>query len=382
MAFGDKDDKTEEPTAKRKSDARQEGNIPRSQDLVGWGALLAGLFMVENTVKKSANFLNQEMTRMGDLIADPDQGKALSFMVESIARSFVVIAPLLITLLILGIVGHLAQVRFVFSKKALKPKFQMLNPITGAKRLFSMQSTFELIKQLFKLGVICIVAYLTLYMAYKDLTNGGPYSIGALIGMTVAPVMSFIKYAALAGFVIGIADYMYNRKRIGKTLKMTKQEVKDEAKNSDLPPEVKGKIKQKQREMSRNRMMAAINDADVVVVNPVHIALALKYDPSRGAPRVVAKGAGFVAEKIKEKAEEGRVPIVQDIPLARALHKACDIDDEIPWQMFEAVAMVLAFVFGLKNRGSAAGFHKMPGTPDLEEADRLEAEEKKLISAK
>jgi flagellar biosynthetic protein FlhB len=135
-------------------------------------------------------------------------------------------------------------------------------------------------------------------------------------------------------------------------------------------------MRQRQRQMSRNRMMAAVKDADVIVVNPIHIAVALKYDPERGAPRVVAKGSGFVAEKIRERAEEHDIPTVQDIPLARTLNRICDIDDEIPGEMFEAVAKLLAFVFTMRSRGTSSGFHRMPGSLDMAEADAME--EKRL----
>jgi flagellar biosynthetic protein FlhB len=251
----------------------------------------------------------------------------------------------------------------------------------GFKRIFSMQSTFQLFKEVIKTVAFAAVAYFTLWDTVVNLSRNGPYSMQALVGIVVAAVVRFIKYTAICGVLVGIVDYMYNRRKTNSGLKMTKQEVKEESKQQDLPPEVRGKIRQKQRELSRNAMMSMIAKADVVVVNPVHIAMALKYDPATGAPKVVAKGAGFIAEKIKEKADESRVPIVQDIPLARALHKACDIDDEVPWALFEAVAKVLAFVYGLKNRGASAGFHKMPGTPDLKDVEGNESAYDLLASA-
>jgi flagellar biosynthetic protein FlhB len=371
--MSDKESKTEDPTAKKKAEARQEGNIPRSQELVSWVAILLGFVMIEYTVRRGTDFLHREMNKMADLIGAPDEKKALDFMVSSIADSFVLIAPLVLAFLVISVIGHLAQVRLVLSTKSLKPDIKRLNPLTGFKRLFSMQSTFMLFKEVLKTIAFGAVAYFTLWDTVLNLSRNGPYSMQALIGIVVEAVVLFIKYTAICGVLIGIADYAYNRRKINGNLKMTKQEVKDESKQQDLPAEVRGKIRQKQRELSRNAMMSAIAKADVVVVNPVHIAMALKYDPLVGAPKVVAKGAGFVAEKIKEKADENRVPIVQDIPLARALHKSCDIDDEVPWALFEAVAKVLAFVYGLKNRGSSAGYHKMPGTPELKDVEANES---------
>jgi flagellar biosynthetic protein FlhB len=369
MSNTDKESKTEDPTAKRKGEARKEGNIPRSQELVSWVAILFGFVMLEKTVANGVDFMHREMAKMAELISAPDERKALSFMVHSIGDGFILIAPLVLTFMVIGVIGHLAQVKFLFSTKTIKPNLKKLNPLTGFKRIFSMQSTFQLIKEVVKTVAFSLIAYFTLWETVMNISRSGPYSVHAIIGIVVGAVVTYIKYTAICGVLIGIADYMFNRRKINSTLKMTKQEVKDETKTQDLPPEVRGKIRSKQREMSRNRMMSMISQADVVVVNPVHIAMALKYDPLTGAPKVVAKGAGFVAEKIRDKAEESRVPIVQDIPLARALHKACDIDDEIPLGLFEAVAKLLAFVYSLKNRGASAGFHKMPGTPELEDVE-------------
>ena len=244
-----------------------------------------------------------------------------------------------------------------------------INPITGAKRLFSMQSTFQAGKELAKLLLLSALVYFTLYKTMMGLAMNGPYAISDIITVVGKTLGTFIKQVALIGIVIGIADYLFSRKKTNDGMKMSKHEIKEEGRQQDLPPEVRGQIRRKQRQMSRNRMMAAMNEADVIVVNPVHIAIALKYDPEKGAPKVLAKGAGFIAEKIREKAEENDIPMVQDIPLARALHRACDVDDEIPAALFQAVARVLAFVFALRGRGTSSGFHKMPGTPELEDVE-------------
>lgn len=370
---GDKDDRTEEPTDKRKSEARKDGQIPRSAELVSWTSIFIGFSALQAVTTKAGHFLESEMVSMAALIAKPDVGKSVAFMVKSIEQSFLLVAPLTLTFLALGIIGHVAQVRFLLTTKPLKPNFKKLNPVNGLKNLFSPQSAFEGAKQVVKLLLLGCIAYMTLFTTITSLSANGPYPIGHIISVTAASVIKFIRFFALTGVLIGLADYVFQRRKIKSSLKMTKQQVKDEAKQADLPPEVRGKIRQKQRQMSRNRMMAAIPKADVVVVNPVHLAIALQYDPQKGAPVVLASGAGFLAEKIRDIADENAVPIVQDIPLARTLHRTCEVGDEIPATLFEAVARVLAFVFALKSRGTGRGFHKMPGTPDLEEADRLEA---------
>ncbi len=372
----DKHEKTEDPTGKKLDEAKKQGNVAKSQDLVAWFTILLGVFILKMTAVKTVTYMQNVTVQMTEVMKTPDQGAVLKFFIDTLAGSVPIIAPLALAFMVIGTIGHVSQVKFNLATKALKPSFKKLNPITGFKRIFSKKSLFEAGKQLFKTAVIGYMAYRTLYETIISLTVGGPYATGEVIRVTGEAVMDFLIQAALAGLVIGIADYFYQRKSTKDGLKMTKQQVKEEHKSEDGSPEIKMKIKQRQREMSRNRMMAALQDADVVVVNPVHIAIGLKYDAQKGAPRVIAKGAGFVAEKIKAKAEEHNVPLVQDILLARTLHRVCDIDDEIPGEMFEAVAQVLAFVFLLKNRGLASGFHKMPGSVDMERADVIEAQQK------
>ena len=371
--MSDKESKTEKPTPQRLQEARSQGQIARSQDLVAWASIFATFSILQMSVGRAASFLQKSVDEMAKLIEKPDVATAMAFAGKSVKDGFIAIAPLMIAFMVLVIIGHLLQVKIIFTLKAMKPSWAKMNPIAGVKRLFSAQSAFMAAKQSVYAIVIGYIAYKTLYGTITGLVNNGPYSVSELVRIGGGATVSFVKQAAFAGIVIGIIDYLFMRHKTKKGMMMTKEEVKQESKNQDLSPEIRGKIRQKQMSMSRNRMMAAVQDADAVIVNPVHIAIALKYDPVKGAPRVVAKGAGFVAEKIRERADEERVPVIQDIPLARVLHKTCEIDDEIPAQMFEAVARLLAFVFSLKNRGTAAGFHKMPGTPDLEEADRLEA---------
>lgn len=366
--------RTEKPTEKRLKEARQEGRIAKSQDLAAWFSLLAATAFIEKTFTRGASMLKQEMHRMEQVIGKPDMRESMKFMIESVRDGFVLVLPLALVFAVLAIIGFGAQTRFRMAPKALKPNFKALNPIPGVKRLFSIRSTMQAVKQSVKLIAISVLSYFTIYKTTKSLLSGGPYPFGSIMETTGKAAITFVKYTALLACLIGILDYFFERRQTSNSLKMTKQEVKDETKNQDIPNEVKARLRQKQRQLSRNRMMAAIRDADVVVVNPVHIAMAITYSADKGAPKVVAKGAGFLAERIKERAEENNVPLVQDIPLARALHASCEIDDEIPMELFEAVAKLLAFVFGLKRRGFASGLHKMPGSPDLEDANKKDAE--------
>jgi len=378
----DKDDKTEKPTPKRAAEARKKGNIPKSAELVSWIAIYAGASVIRSTTVKGGRFLQQLMGEAGELMAAPDQIRAMKFMTGSITGAFKLIVPLAITFAVIGIIGHLAQVRFVLATQSIKPSFSKINPLKGAKNLLGPQSLFQAAKQLIKLIVLSYVAYRTLWDTVINLSANGPYSVGTLITITGAAVMQFVKQVALVGVLIGILDYLYQRRKVGKGLKMSKEDVRQESKGQESSPEVRGKMRQRQRQMSQNRMMASIKDADVVIVNPVHVAVALTYDAEKGAPKVVAKGAGFVAEKIRERAEEHDVLMIQDVPLARTLHQVCEVDDEIPAELFEGVARLLAFVFALKAKGSGIGQHKMPGTPDVEEYERDQAREAAAEEAK
>lgn len=366
--------RTEKPTPKKLKEAQKKGQVAKSQDLVAWTSIFIASSVLEKMFVKASNMMQYQMERTGQLVVKADSGESLQFLIESLQQSFFIVLPVSGVFMALAIVGYLAQTKAKLATKALKPNFKKLNPLPGIKRMFSPKSLVTGLKQAFKMTAVGILAYFTIYQIGRDLVTGGPYPMGQLMVTGGKAAITFIRNAAVLVIVIGLFDYAWQKRENINNLKMTKQQVRDETKNQDLPAEVRMKIRQKQREFSRNRMMAALNDADVVVVNPVHLALALSYDNQQGAPKVVAKGAGALAEKIREKALEHEVPLIQDIPLARALHAACEIDDEIPMELFEAVARVLAFVYGLKQRGMGWGLHVMPGSPDLETADQLEAE--------
>jgi flagellar biosynthetic protein FlhB len=210
--------------------------------------------------------------------------------------------------------------------------------------------------------------------AQQLVSSAGALPLSAITATFTDSAVLMIRVVAVTGLVIAIADYVIVRKRTMKELRMTKYEIQQEHKNSEGDPHVKAQRRATQMAMSRNRMMAEVADADVLLVNPTHVAVALKYEPDRGAPRVVAKGADEVAAKLRERAAEARVPLVQDVPLARALHASCEIGQEVPAQLFTAVARVLAFVMQLSARGVRGGFHR-PGfaAPDVEDLPRAGA---------
>jgi flagellar biosynthetic protein FlhB len=260
--------------------------------------------------------------------------------------------------MVIGVVSALAQGGFYLATKAVKPKLSKLNPLPGMKRMFGPQALWELAKTLVK----CVVVALICWQAIRAVMPlvGGLVPMSATIDVAHDRVSTLLRTVALAGLVMAAADYAFQRRRVGKQVRMTKQEVKQEHKQTEGDPMVKSAIRSRQMAAARNRMMTEVDTADVLLVNPTHVAVALRYDPAKGAPRVVAKGAGAVAAKIRERADAARVPLVRDVPLARALYGSCAVGQEIPAELFASVAQVLAFVIGRRTQGQRGGSHDSP----------------------
>jgi flagellar biosynthetic protein FlhB len=261
------------------------------------------------------------------------------------------LAPLLLPLLLAALGVNVAQVGFNLSLKPLQPSLSKLNPINGMKRLFGPKGLVELGKSLFKIVVIGTVGTLTIRDKLPELLALSGTTVGIYLE-TVSGVVLLLGIRVVAALIVlSILDFTYQRYQHRKGLKMTKQEVKDELKQSEGDPMVKGRLRALMRQMARDRMMEGIKRADVVVTNPIHVAVALRYDPAKaGAPMVVAKGARKMAQRIKDIAREHEVPIVENPPLARQLFKLADVGDLVPASLYKAVAEVLAFVYRLKGR--------------------------------
>jgi flagellar biosynthesis protein FlhB len=343
-------DKTEAPTAKRKREARKEGQIPRSQELTSWGSLLVAVWLAPATFGAVADLLDRLMRRTSDLIAEPDMREAIGMLGDGLRGALLALAPFVLGLMLLGVAGQLAQIGWAPSPKAMKPQLKKLNPVAGFKKTFSVQGLWEGGKAALKVVLLALVSWGPLASVTEQLAGQGAMALDDILVTVGASALSLAQRIALAGLGLAVVDYVLQRRRINKSLKMSKHDIKEEAKQSEGNPQMKGEIRARQLAMSRNRMMAEIPKADVVIVNPTHVAVALRYDPTNGAPRVIAKGAGVVAARIRELAQEHGIPLVQDVPLARTLHKLCDLGDEIPGDLFEAVARVLAFVFALRAR--------------------------------
>lgn len=360
MSSSDKASKTEKPTPKKVKDARKKGQVAKSQEVSAWTTTLAMTLLLPWTFER----VGQHMLELGRTlpahISDPHAGRALALWSESVQGGLLAITPLAVGLMLLGVAANLAQVGIVPSPEALTPKLTKLNPLPGLKRMFGAKSMWMACKELIKLAILGGLAYRSLSDFVPALLDAGRLSFPAVMSSAAEAALSFLRTAAVLGIVLAAADYVMEKRHHIKDLRMSLQDIKDEHKQSDGDPQMKGAIRQRQLSTSRNRMMADVANADVVLVNPTHVAVALRYDPAGGAPRVVAKGSGVIAAKIRERAQDNRVPLVKDVPLARALHRACDVGDEIPADLYAAVAQVLAFLFSLKRRGVAAGTHVVP----------------------
>ena len=342
-------DKTEQPTAKRKREARRDGNLARSSEVVAWVQMLAAGVLLPASFGLGTRALRQVMVQVGVAISRPDADSAVRLLGTALTGGVLAIAPLALGMVAIGLIGNFAQTGFAFSGKALKPKFDRISPKKGLKRLLSPHSAWEAAKAALKLAVLTAVAWPGVSHLGSALATGGRVPSSQVLATAASATMGLIRSTALAGLALAAVDYAFQRRRVRKSMMMTKQEVKEEYRQSEGDPMTRQRIRQRQVEMSRNRMMAAVAVSSVVVVNPTHIAVALEYRPELGAPRVVAKGQGHIAARIREEAEKHNVPIVRDVPLARTLHSACKLGQAIPADLYEAVARLLAFVFSLKR---------------------------------
>jgi flagellar biosynthetic protein FlhB len=351
-------EKTEKPTPKRLKKARHDGQIGKSQDVGAWAGMFVAGMVIPMTAKGTMSSAESVLQGWPALMANPEPGRALGMLGDGLAGGLKALAPLAFGLLATGIAASAAQGGLRPAMGLLKPKLSRLNPFQGIKRMLGPHAGWEAAKALIKTSVLAAVLYYSCRNLVPVLMGTGTLPLQALISTVSDAVFGLIRSAAFAGLSMAGADYMMIRRKTNKQLRMSKQDIKEEHKSQEGDPHVKGQIRARQMAMSRNRMMADVATADVVLVNPTHVAVALRYDPQKGAPRVVAKGAGAIAAKIREKAAENRIPMVQDVPLARSLYKSCEVGSEIPPELYGAIARVLAFVMTLKAKGSAAGLHR------------------------
>ena len=352
-------EKTEEPTSKKLSDARNEGQVAKGKDLTS-AVMLLVLFMVlrftvGNMGEGFIECFNKNYTQIGDLFTSTHGEYNMQYTIALIQSAALDMLKLLIPFFgigfIIAIVIELAQVKWKPTSKPLQPKLSKFNPVNGIKRMFSVRTLVSLIKQVVILVVIFIVVYNKLKSRMSDIYMLYDIPLISAIMLLGDIIFDIGTVICVIYTIIGIADYVFEKRKFRKDMMMTKQEVKDEWKNTEGNPEVKNKIRQKMSEASRRRMMQAVPEADVVITNPTHFAVALKYEQNKGkAPVVIAKGEDYLAAKIKEAARENNIEIVENKPLARMLYYNVELDEEIPPELYQAVAEVLAFVYNIKNK--------------------------------
>lgn len=352
----DKDDaqKTEEPTLKKLEDAFKKGQVPKSQEVGHWFMTIGITLVVMIFIAGLGNTLTFDLVKFIERPhAIPFDSFNLSNLFGELGWEVIyVVAPALGTLMIAGLLGNLVQHKPVLSAERIKPKLEKISLLKGIKRLFSLKSFVEFLKGIFKITLVATVAFLFVMPSMWQLPNVVAFDVLQVLELIQEQSLLLLAGVVAVMSVIAGLDFMYQRYNHHKELRMTKQEVKDENKQTEGDPMIKARLRAIRMERSRRRMMQAVPEADVVITNPTHFAVALKYSPEEErAPVVVAKGQDSVALKMREIANENDVPIVENPPLARALHKSCELDDEIPYEHFKAVAEVIGYVMRLnKNK--------------------------------
>ena len=375
---GSSGEKTEKPTPKRRKELRKEGQVARTQELGAWSAMLLAVLTLPMLVERELGKLGELLEGAFRSLPSATAATDLTMLGEALRHVFTVLIVLGCGVLVIGVAGALSQGGFYLATKAARPKLSKLNPLNGAKRIFGPQALWEGGKMLLKSAFVALFVWTTI-KAMLPLT-GTVLPISTVLHEVSGKALGMLRLVALAGLVMAAADYAMTRRRIGKQTRMTKDEVKQEHKQTEGDPLVKSAIRSRQLAAVRNRMILDVREADVVLVNPTHVAVALMYDAERGAPRVVARGAGAIAAKIREVATEARVPLVRDVPLARALYTSTKVGQEIPAELFAAVAQVLAFVIRRRTLGQYGGQHRSP-RPEGELPPTLPAGRRRALPA-
>ena len=355
---GNGGEKTEPATSKKLQDARNEGQVAKSQELNSALSLIALFIMLKIFISYIGDNLFQIFAliynKIPDIIDESIGGMTPHLAAVVVNNTLIVILKILAPVFIIGflvaLLSNIFQVGWKVTGKPMKPKFSKLNPLSGFKRIISKDSMFELLKSIAKVGVITYVAYTSIRGHQDELFLVYDIPLLQVVLLVGSIVLDAGLKISMVYLVLGLADWFYQKHKFKEEMKMTKQEVKDEYKNTEGNPEIKGRQRSRMREASQRRMMQNLPSADVVITNPTHYAVAIRYDASQySAPIVVAKGEDFLAMKIKDAAKEHQIEIVENKPLARMLYANVDVGEEVPPELYQAVAEVLAFVYSLRE---------------------------------
>ncbi len=355
---GEGGEKTEPATDKKLKDAREEGKVAKSKELTAAFDLIV-LFLV---LKIFISFIGEKMigifshiyNRMPEFVeinqSDVSSKAVNGFFVDVIIQFFLTVLPFFVFGVVITLLISIIQVGWKVSTKPMQPKLDKFNPINGFKRMFSKDSFFELFKSIVKIGIICYIAYTSIKDHQNEIFILYELSLKQALALVGDVIINTGLKISLVYLVVGLVDYIYNKRKFNEDMKMTKQEVKDEYKNTEGDPQIKGRQRRRMQEASQRRMMQDVPKADVVITNPTHFAVAVQYDSdANSAPVVLAKGQDYVAYRIKEIAKENNIDIVENKPLARMLFHNVDIGSEIPPELYQAVAEVLAAVYKAKS---------------------------------
>lgn len=350
-------EKTEPATQKKLDDARKEGQVAKSKEIVNAAFLVGVFYMLQFTIGTIGEGLIDTFNENYSII--PNYVNRESMTISTATKVFenamwdilLICAPILLVTVFISFFGDFVQVRWRPTAKPITPKFNRISPVSGFKRIFSAQSLINLLKSMAIVAICLYIIYDEIVDNFNGIVNIYEISLEAALVFAGEMVFGVATKISLLYLIIGVIDLIYQRRKFNEDMKMTKQEVKDEFKNTEGNPTIKQQQRRRMREASQRRMMQKLPEADVVITNPTHFAVAIKYDLSiADAPVVLAKGEDYLAMKIKEIARENDVEIVENKPLARALYASVDVGEKIPQELYQAVAEVLAFVYGVKNR--------------------------------
>lgn len=347
-------DKTEQPTPKKKKDERKKGNVAKSKEVSNAftliGAVVCIFMMVNGLIKNLKIYIASTLTvNFSPNNFTDNMGHQL--FSDGLFKYMKLFLPLGVIVLCLGVISHIVQGGFVISKETMKPKFSKLNPLKGIKNMFSKQSFVSTFKNVILLIILTCIGVSFVKRNYVDILKIGDVYFPHLIYSVVEIIKKLFKIAIVIAVVIGVLDFAYQLFSHKKSMKMTKQEVKEEFKQAEGDPHVKGQIKQRQRQMATQAMIQNAKEATVIINNPTHISIAIRYEREKdSAPVVIAKGADILAMKIREIAKEHDIPMIENVPLARMLYRKVEVDQEVPAEMYQAIAEVLVAVYKIKNR--------------------------------
>ncbi|MDP4083051.1 MAG: flagellar biosynthesis protein FlhB [Bacillota bacterium] len=346
-------EKSERATPKKRQETRKKGQAAKSQDINTAVVLLSVfLYFLFAGGSISTSIMNLFKTSFQKrLLMDPTAGnlqRLFLTLLRELATSF---GPILLVALVAGVAANFFQVGFMFSGESITPKLEKINPLAGFRRIFSMRAIVELVKSILKIGFVGTITFAVLWKRMDEILVLSQKSIGSALVTLGSLTVQMGLFASGALLFLAILDFLYQKYDFEKSIRMSKQDIKDEYKNTEGDPIIKSRIKQRQREIAMRRMMQEVPKADVVITNPTHYAIAVMYDEGKyDAPVVVAKGVDFIAQKIKTVAKENDVLTVENRPLARALYSQVEIGDKIPEEFFKAVAEILAFVYRTKRK--------------------------------